>query len=190
MNAHIINRRRALAGLAAGAALVAGFGALAKPAAPAASQLKFVASQADVPVPGEFRKFSADIDFDPAQPAAGKVNIEVDVGSVATGSGDADAMLVSKDFFDAAHYPRAGFASTAIAPEAGGKFRATGQFTLKGHSLPLTVPFSTRTDAKGIWFEGNVPISRLAYKVGEGEWTDTGTLADKVQIEFKLYVAR
>jgi hypothetical protein len=33
---------------------------------------------------------------------------------------------------------------------------------------------------------GNFSIKRLAYRVGDGEWTDTSLLADDVQVRFKL----
>lgn len=180
-------RRFAAAALVLGAAVLAG-----RPAADARptgdGALTFVASQSGVPVPGEFKKFSADIDFDPAKPAAGKVNVVVDLASVATGSGDADAMLKSKDFFDAGDFPQARFASTSIAADGAGKFRAAGQFTLKGRSLALAVPFAVQPSADGYWIEGSVPVSRLAYQIGQGEWSDTGTLSDQVLIKFRLFV--
>jgi polyisoprenoid-binding protein YceI len=171
-------------------ALIGGSTAFARLAASQGAELKFVASQSDVPFAGNFRKFSADVDFDPAKPVSGKVNIVIDLGSVDTGSADADAMLRGKDFFDAARFPQATFTSTAIAAESAGRFRAIGQFTLKGRSLALAVPFAARPEAAGTWFEGSVPVARLAYKVGEGEWADTGTLADQVLITFKLFVPR
>lgn len=186
-------RRPLLQALAAAltvAALAGASAAVARPAANQGAELKFVASQSEVPVPGEFKRFSADVTFDPAQLASAKVAIVIDVASVSTGSGDADAMLKSKDFFDAADFPRATFTSTSIAADGSGKFTASGPFELKGLKRPLAVPFTVRPDGDGFWFEGSVPVSRLAYKVGEGEWSDTGTLADRVLIEFKLFVPR
>jgi len=52
------------------------------------------------------------------------------------------------------------------------------------------VPFTARGDGGGLWLEGSVPLSRLAYQVGQGEWADTGTLPDPVLIRFKLYLPR
>ena len=170
-------------------AALGGSSAVAKLAA-SRSEIKFVAMQADVPVAGAFKHFSADVDFDPARPAFGKLNIVIDVASVDTGSTDADDMLKTKGFFDAAHFPQATFVSTAIAAEGADKFRASGSFTLKGRSVALAVPFSARPEGNELRFEGSAPVSRLAYKVGEGEWADTGTLADSVQIKFTLYVPR
>jgi polyisoprenoid-binding protein YceI len=149
-------------------------------------EIGFTASQAEVPIAGAFKRFSADVDFDPAQPAAGKVSIVIDTASVDTGSADADMLLQGPDFFDVARFPSASFTSTAIVADAAGGFRASGELTLKGRSLPLVVPFSARRDGDALRFEGSVSLSRLAYQVGSGEWSDTGTLADPVLIRFKL----
>jgi polyisoprenoid-binding protein YceI len=33
---------------------------------------------------------------------------------------------------------------------------------------------------------GVLPIKRLAFKIGDGEWADTSMVADDVQVKFKL----
>ena len=33
---------------------------------------------------------------------------------------------------------------------------------------------------------GSFTIQRLAFKIGEGEWTDTSMVSDEVQVRFKL----
>ena len=33
---------------------------------------------------------------------------------------------------------------------------------------------------------GVLPIKRLAFKIGDGEWADTSMVADEVQVKFKL----
>ena len=33
---------------------------------------------------------------------------------------------------------------------------------------------------------GSFPIKRLTFKIGEGEWADTGIVADPVLVKFKL----
>lgn len=146
--------------------------------------------QMDVPVEGEFKQVSADVDFDPAKPQAGKVSIVIKLASVDTGSADADNMLKSKGFFDAGKFPEATFISTSIASAGANMFRASGKLTLKGRSLALVIPFSASPEGAGLSLKGSVPVSRLAYNVGEGEWTDTGTLADQVLIKFKLFLPR
>ncbi|MDD5248749.1 MAG: YceI family protein [Rhodocyclaceae bacterium] len=183
------NIRRAATALAAGAAAALAASAVVAALATAGqSKISFRATQQDVPVDGEFKKFSANVDFDPAKPAAGRVDLAIDLASVATGSSDADELLKGKAFFDAAQFPQARFAAKTITATGAGSFQASGQFSLKGRSAPLRVPFTARPEGAGLRIEGSVPLSRLAYKVGEGEWADTGTLADQVQIRFSLYL--
>ena len=33
---------------------------------------------------------------------------------------------------------------------------------------------------------GTLPLKRLQFKIGEGEWGDTSMVADEVQVQFKL----
>ncbi len=153
-------------------------------------KILFTATQSDVPVNGEFKNFTADVDFNPATPDVGKVFISVDVASVSTGSAEADDLLREPDFFDARHFPHATFKSRVTTLSNMDQFQARGDFTLKGHSIELVVPFTARQEAGGLRIDGRLPISRRAFKVGEGQWADTGTLADEVQIRFTLFVPR
>jgi polyisoprenoid-binding protein YceI len=155
-----------------------------------ASKVRFIARQSDVAVEGAFARFSADVDFDPARPQAGKVHVAIDLASTDAGSGDANRLIQGKEFFDVARFPGATFDATTIAANGQGGFVARGPFTLKGHTQELVLPFTVRTDGAGTWLEGGAPLSRLAYHVGEGQWTDTSTLDDEVRIEFKLRLAK
>lgn len=152
------------------------------------SKIQFSATQSEVAVDGKFQKFIADVDFDPARPAAGKVELQIDLASVATGSSEADDLLRSKEFFDTAHFPQASFNAKTINATSAGHFQAPGEFTLKGKTTGIVIAFTARPEGSGLRIEGRVPLSRLAYHVGEGQWADTGTLDDQVQIQFSLYV--
>ncbi|MDN3577916.1 YceI family protein [Chitinimonas viridis] len=164
--------------------------AQAAPADPAKSSVKFVFTQMNVPVEGQFKKFAADIAFDTAKPDTGKVNIAVDLAATDAGSSDANQAVQMKEWFNTGSYPKATFSASQFKPLGGGKFSATGQFSVKGKTANLTVPFTVKPDAKGSWYEGSFPLSRLAWKIGEGEWSDVGAVADAVQVKFKLYVAK
>lgn len=182
-------RRRTAAILMSGALLLLGAAASDAPAGDG-DRLTFTATQADVAVDGEFRSFTADIDFDPAHPADGKVTLTIELASVSTGSRDADELLRGRDFFDVAHFPQASFSSTAISTDGPERFQAQGQFSLKGRSSRLAIPFAAHPAGSELRIEGSVQLSRLAYRVGEGEWADTGTLADRVLIRFALHLPR
>lgn len=154
------------------------------------SQIKFIARQSAVAVDGRFDKFKADIALDPADPQGGKVRVAIDLASLQASESDANDLLKSKEFLDVEQFPSATFEARSIQAVPGGRLQASGPFTLKGHSADIVIIFTTRRDATGMWFEGGTTISRLAFKVGEGQWADTSTLDDDVQIQFKLHVAR
>ncbi len=148
--------------------------------------IRFAASQSGVALTGEFSDFAANLKFDPAHPETGTVKVSVTVSSVSTGTTSADELLRSEDFFDAKKFPVATFEATefrALDPE---HYIARGTFTLKGKSVPQTVAFTTTRAPEGRWFDGSFAISRLSFDVGQGEWSDTSTLDDGVQIQFHL----
>ncbi|MCK6384628.1 MAG: YceI family protein, partial [Rhodocyclaceae bacterium] len=64
--------------LALGAALLAP--ALAQVDA-AKSSVVAVSKQMGVPVDGKFKRFTAQVSFDPARPAEGKASVEIDIAS-------------------------------------------------------------------------------------------------------------
>jgi len=153
-------------------------------------QIKFIAHQSEVALDGRFDKFTADIDLDPAHPQGGKVEVAIDLASADAGGPDANSLLKSQEFLDIARFPSATFEATSIEALPDGRLQAKGPLTLKGHSASIVVTFATRRDASGLWFDGGTTISRLAFQVGEGQWADTSTLDDDVQIQFKLPIAR
>lgn len=128
--------------------------------------IRFVASQSGVSLQGTFNAFVANVKFDPARADAGTVQVSVDVGSVHTGTPSADELLRSEDFFDAAKFPQATFEASEFHAQDAGHYIAKGAFTLKGHTVPLTVTFATTTDPQGRWFDGSFTISRLSFGVG------------------------
>lgn len=183
-------RRRAIASLFGGVAILMASLAFGGHVDNRSSKIQFTAMQSEVAVDGKFQKFVADVDFDPAEPVAGKVDLQIDLASVATGSAEADELLKGKEFFDAAHFPQAKFSAKSFKATGSGHFQAAGQFTLKGRTAAMVVPFTVQPEGAGLRLDGRLPLSRLAYHVGEGQWADTGTLDDQVQIQFSLYLPR
>jgi polyisoprenoid-binding protein YceI len=59
---------------------------------------------------------------------------------------------------------------------------------LKGRVLDLVATIVRQVDAGTQKFEGQVPIRRLAFGIGEGEWRDPSVVADEVIVRFQLVV--
>jgi len=156
---------------------------------PEKSQIVFVSKQMGVPVEGSFRKFDARIAFDPKKPEGGSVALQIDTASAAFGIPMTDAELPKAPWFDAAHFPQAGFQTMAIKALGDGRFEMAGKLTLKGIARPLTVPVTIAPGSNGQSVaSGSFVLQRIDYKVGDGEWTDTSVIANDVQVRFKLVV--
>ena len=179
--------KKAATALALGALLLAP--ALAQVDA-AKSSVIAVSKQMGVPVEGKFRRFSAQVSFDPAKPADGRASIEIDIASFDLGDADFNRETAKKEWFDAAKFPKATFVTTAIKPAGAGKFEAAGKLAIKGITRDVVAPVSFKAEGGQQVFEGVLPIKRLAFNIGEGEWKDTSTVADDVQIRFRIVTAK
>jgi polyisoprenoid-binding protein YceI len=97
-----------------------------------------------------------------------------------------DQYLAGVDFFNAREYPDASFKSDKIRRIDATTFEAEGEFTMKGVTIPLTVPLTQYAEAD---------MGRLGYRAGfEAVFTikrsdfgmtahlDDGQLGDEVQV--------
>jgi polyisoprenoid-binding protein YceI len=153
---------------------------------PEQSELSFIAKQMGVPINGHFKKFDAQINFDATRLAASKVAFTVDMGSATLGSPEMDSDLPKASWFNTSKFPQATFTSTAIKALGAGKFEVAGQLSIKGQALAVQVPLSMSQNGALTVATGVLPIKRLSFKVGDGEWADTSMVADDVQVKFKL----
>lgn len=152
----------------------------------AKSEILFVSKQMNVPVQGRFKKFTAQIAFDAKKPASSKADIEVDLGSIDTGSADADAEVGKKAWFNTSAFPTAKFTSSSVAQTGPDKYEARGRLSIKGIGQDVAAPFSVKRNGDVVTYDGAFTIKRLQYKIGEGAWSDTETVADEVQVKFRI----
>lgn len=142
--------------------------------------------QMNVPVEARFRTFSAQLDYDPARPEAARASVDISTASLDLGDPDMNNEVAKKDWFNSAQFPKASFVSSAIKPAGPGKLNVTGKLTIKGKSANVSFPLTVRAEAGKQLFEGALPIRRLAYNIGDGEWKDTSMVADEVVIRFRV----
>ena len=152
----------------------------------AQSEVQFTARQMGVPLEGHFKKFDAQVQFDPAKLAASKIQFTVDTGSATLGSRETDAELPKPVWFNVPQFPQARFESSSIKALGGGKFEVIGKLTIKGQARDVTVPVALTQSGASTTATGAFGLKRLAFKIGENEWADTSMVADDVQVRFKL----
>jgi len=152
---------------------------------PAQSEMLFVSKQMGVPVEGRFKRFDAQLAFDPKTPSAGQVTIRIDLASVEIGA-DAEGELAKPGWFDSTRTPYATFKSTHIKSTGAGRLEVAGTLNIKGNLHEVLVPVTLTQNGAITTASGAFALKRLDYRIGDGEWGDTSLVADEVQVKFKL----
>jgi polyisoprenoid-binding protein YceI len=154
---------------------------------PAKSTVSAVFKQIGVAVESRFMKFGAQIDFDAASPDTSKASVDIDVSSFDLGDPDYNREVLKKEWFNAAQFPKASFVSSKIRGNGPGKLEVSGKLTIKGKTTEVSFPMSVKKEGAVQIFEGSLPIRRLVFNIGEGEWKDTSVVADEVVIRFRVF---
>jgi len=144
-------------------------------------------------VPGAFRDFNGSVNYDGKDVSKSSVNFTTKVTSVDTGVAPRDNHLRTADFFEVEKYPDMTFKSTKVEKK-GNKWEVTGDFTLKGVTKQITIPFTVNgmmKDQKGnvkMGISAQTMINRQDYGVKWGNKLPDGTLAlsDMVKIDLQL----
>jgi polyisoprenoid-binding protein YceI len=151
------------------------------------SEIRFIGRQLGVNVEGRFRTFKANIVFLPGDLAKSKADIDVDLASIDLASDDSEKEIKDKQWFDTSRFPVARFTSKSFRSVGPGQYEVAGTLSLKGASQPVTLPFTVNKDAAGnTTAEGSFTLKRLDFKIGEGAWADTETVANDVVVRVRL----
>jgi len=153
---------------------------------PAKTTVSAVFKQMNVPVEAKFKKHNIVIDYNAAAPDTSKATVEIETASLDVGDAEMNKEVAKKEWFNSAQFPKASFVSSAIKSAGAGKLTVTGKLTIKGKAADVTFPITVKTEGGKQVFDGALPIKRLAFNVGDGEWKDTSMVADEVTIKFHV----
>ncbi|SRR5579875_2566550 len=163
------------------------------------SRIGFVARHAMVTkVRGLFKEFDGTIHLDGEDPTRSSARVTIDVASLDSQQPDRDAHLRSADFFDVERYPTMTFASTAVEALDDGRFRLTGDLTIRDITRPVSVDLELTGVVKDPWgmlrvgFEGAAVVNRRDWNLNWNMALDTGGLlvSEKVTIELDVALVR
>ena len=124
-----------------------------------------------------------------------RVKAVVDVNSITTRVAPRDEHLKTADFFDAAKHPSMTFVSTSITAAGAGKYKMTGDLTLRGVTKQVTfdldAPAGPIKDHQGtvkIGAAASGMINRKDFGVNYHQVLDNGVLgvADNVYIQLDV----
>lgn len=154
--------------------------------------LDFTLRQMGAAVTGSLPRWTAAIDFDPAT-GAGQVSVTIDTTALALGAVSDQAK--GAEFFDTATHPSAVFAAT-IAPITaphdvadGTTHLATGTLTLRGVSVPVTLPFQLTVAGDSAEMQGRVTLDRRDFGMG-ASYPDEATVGFAVEVAIGLRATR
>jgi polyisoprenoid-binding protein YceI len=114
---------------------------------------------------GRFDDFRGTFAYDPSDPAASRVEVEIRTASLDSNHAERDKHLRGKDFLDADRYPTATFKSTAFKETGPDRGTLTGNLTLKGITRPVVITVDAIGHGADPWggyrrgFEGRTRIA-------------------------------
>jgi polyisoprenoid-binding protein YceI len=180
----------ALASLAAVGMVFVALSAHAQGVVAERSEIGFTVKQMGVKFDGRFRKWKADVDFQPQALAQSRALFDVDLASIDLASPESETEARGSLWFDTSKFPVAHFASTSIRDAGGGRYEIAGKLTIKGVTRDCVVPVVVKDEGGGRrTAEGNFAIRRLDYRIGEGEWADTSVVDNDVVVHVRIVLA-
>ena len=148
-------------------------------------------------IPGAFRDFTGTINYDAKDITKSSVEFMAKVTSVDTGISGRDNHLRSADFFEIEKFPEMTFKSTKVEKK-GKNLLVTGDFTLKGVTKQITIPFTMVgiiKDQRGnmhVGIAATTTINRQDYGVKWSQTLDNGILAvdNMVKVDLQIDAAK
>ncbi|MEN0050961.1 MAG: YceI family protein [Bacteroidota bacterium] len=98
--------------------------------------------------------------------------------------------LNSEDFFGVEKYPTAKFVITNVSPQGPGRYKVSGDLTIKETTKPIKFTATTTEEGGMVTAKADIQIDRSDYNVKYGSGTFFGNLGDKtIYDEFDLSVS-
>ncbi len=155
------------------------------------SKIEFSVKEMGVAVPGEFTRFQANIDINPEKLEKSSADLHIEVGSLTTGSEEADAIAVDPNWLDKDHAPQAIFKSSVIKVLAAGRFEAKGTLSIRNKVRDLVIQFNSADQADGkTVITSNFIIKRSEFGIGGGIWNEGGVVAEEIPVKVKLTLGK
>jgi polyisoprenoid-binding protein YceI len=147
-----------------------------------------------IEVPGFFRDFTGEVNYDANDVTKSSVNFKAMVTSVDTGVAPRDKHLRTADFFDVEKFPELTFKSTKVEKKGKGMV-VTGDLTMRGVTKSVSIPFqiagwlpaSERAGMK-MGIAGETTINRRDFGVNYGNNLPSGipAISDDVKVVLQI----
>jgi polyisoprenoid-binding protein YceI len=149
-------------------------------------------------VRGQFQKLTGTVEFDEANPANTRVDVQIETTSVNTKEEKRDGHLKSPDFFDAEKYPYLIFKSKRVEVKDASHARLIGDLTIRDVTKEVSLDVEYNGSAKSPWgttnagFSAKTTIRRKDWGLNWNVALETGgwLVGDDIHIAIELEIVR
>jgi polyisoprenoid-binding protein YceI len=149
------------------------------------SELSFSAYYEGEALPGRFADFEVKLETDEISGLPSALSVQVRTGSANMNDREINAEIAEPEWFDAQAFPDASFESRDIRPADTG-FLASGRLRIKGIEQALEIPLEWTLEGGTATLSGSSTLSRQAWQVGTGEWSNNASLSDRVDLRYRV----
>ena len=132
---------------------------------------------------GSIGGLQADVQFNPADLSAAKIEAVVDVATINTDNSSRDEHLKSEDYFDIAKYPKITLKSVSFKHKSGSNYSGEFNLTIKGKTKLIEIPFSYAEKGSDIKFNSTFKLNRLDFGVGSSSMILSNEVTVTVEAE-------
>ena len=149
-------------------------------------------------VRGRFTAYAGSVALDEADVTRSVVEATVDASSIDTGTPQRDQHLRSADFFDVEKFPQLRFRSTRIEKVDDGRYRVTGELTIRDVTREVSLDVEYGGRAKDPWgnervaFGAKTSVDRKDFGLAWNQVLEAGgvLVGDRVDIELEVQAVR
>ena len=145
-------------------------------------------------VRGQFEKFDGTVSLDEANPAATKIDIQIETASVNTRDGQRDGHLRSADFFNSEKFPYMTFVSKKVDFNGGTTAKLVGDLTIRDITREVVLDVDYVGKSKSPWgseslgFTASTSIPRKEWDLTWNKALETGgvLVGEDIDINIEL----
>jgi polyisoprenoid-binding protein YceI len=161
----------------------------------AKSTLGFVVTWDREPFRASFKRWTANIDFDPAALATSKADVLIDIASFVSEDSENDKYRIGPNGLDVRRFTQARFVSKSFREVSAGRYEAVADLTIHGITKEVKLPFALTIAGNAAHMTGDLTLSRIDFGVGTGstwgiDWSSERTVAHAVKVTVDLVATR
>lgn len=142
---------------------------------------------------GTFARPAGTLWFDAKDWSTAKVDVRIDVATLELGDAEWNQRMLKRDFFNAGKFPQARFVSTNVEAVDAKHAKITGDLTLRGKTLPVTLDVTLNdvgrhpyTFRNTVGFSARTTLERSKF----GMISLPNVVADKVELRIEVEATR